>query len=148
MIAFTIPGTPQGKARARTCRNGHTYTPDNTVLYENLIKTEFLRQCGREQRILSDKTRPALQMEIVAVYPVPASYSNRSRVAALSGNLLPSKKPDADNVAKIVADALNGLAYDDDAQITDLTVMKRYGQEPEVRVKVWPIFTETNEMKG
>ena len=142
MIAFTIPGPPQGKARARTCRNGHSYTPENTVLYENLVKTEFLRQCGREQRIRAEQNRPALGMEIVAGYPVPSGYSKRKTVSALAGDLLPAKKPDADNVAKIIADALNGLAYDDDAQITDLTVMKRYGQEPEVRVKVWPIFTE------
>lgn len=60
MIAFTIPGPPQGKARARTCRNGHSYTPKNTVLYENLVKTEFLRQCGREQRIRAEQNRPAL----------------------------------------------------------------------------------------
>ena len=140
MIAFTIPGAPQGKARARTCRNGHTYTPDNTVLYENLVKTEFLRQCGRGQRIRSDDTRRAISMQITAVYPVPASYPKRDKVAALAGDLLPTKKPDADNVAKVIADALNGLAYDDDAQITDLSVLKRYGEEPEVRDKLWPVF--------
>ena len=144
MIAFTIPGPPQGKARVRTCRNGHSYTPENTVLYENLVKTEFLRQCGREQRIRAEQNRPALGMEIVAVYPVTSGYSKRKTVSALAGDLLPAKKPDADNVAKIVADALNGLAYDDDAQITDLSVMKRYGQEPEVRVKVWRMFEGGN----
>lgn len=143
MIAFTIPGAPQGKARARTCRNGHTYTPDNTVLYENLVKTEFLRQCGR--RRLSADDRPALSMEIIAVYPVPASYSKRKRVAALAGDLLPAKKPDADNVAKIIADALGGLAYIDDAQITDLSVMKRYGEQPEVRVKLWTVSEQGSE---
>lgn len=140
MIAFTIPGAPQGKARARTCRNGHTYTPDNTVLYENLVKTEFLRQCGRGQRIRSDSAHRAISMQIIAVYPVPASYPKRDKVAALAGDLLPTKKPDIDNVAKVIADALNGLAYDDDAQITDLSVLKRYGEEPEVRVKLWPVF--------
>lgn len=137
MIAFTVPGPPRGKARARTCRNGHSYTPENTILYENLVKTEFLRQCGRRRATIDG--RPALKMEIVAVYPVPSSYSKRKTVSALAGDLLPAKKPDADNVAKIIADALNGLAYEDDAQITDLTVLKRYGQDPEVRVRVWPI---------
>lgn len=127
MIAFTIPGAPQGKARART------------VLYENLVKTEFLRQCGRGQRIRSDSAYRAISMQIIAVYPVPASYPKRDKVAALAGDLLPTKKPDIDNVAKIIADALNGLAYDDDAQITDLLVLKRYGEDPEVRVKLWPI---------
>lgn len=92
------------------------------------------------QRIRSDDTRRAISMQITAVYPVPASYPKRDKVAALAGDLLPTKKPDADNVAKVIADALNGLAYDDDAQITDLSVLKRYGEEPEVRVKLWPVF--------
>ena len=137
MFNFIIPGEPKGKARARTCRSGHTYTPDSTVLYENLIKTEFLRQCGQSARIRTNNERPALGMEIIAMYPIPASFSNRKRVAALAGDMLPAKKPDADNIAKIIADALNGLAYGDDAQITELRVMKRYGDCPEVRVKVW-----------
>lgn len=137
MIYFIIPGTPQGKARARTCCNGHTYTPESTVLYENLVKTEFIRQCGRAARIRAGNERPALGMEIIAMYPVPASYSNRKRISALAGDILPAKKPDADNIAKIIADALNGLAYDDDAQITELCVLKRYSECPEVRVKVW-----------
>ena len=39
MIAFTVPGPPQGKARARTVYNPKlkrsiSYTPDNTVLYK------------------------------------------------------------------------------------------------------------------
>ena len=135
VMSFTVPGNPQGKARARTCRNGNTYTPDNTVLYENLIKTEFLSQYGRGNRI----RQSAVFMHIIAVYPIPASYSKRDKAAALAGDLLPAKKPDADNVAKVIADALNGLAYDDDAQITDLLVVKRYGADPEVHVKLWPV---------
>ena len=75
------------------------------------------------------------------MYSVPSSYSKQKTVSALAENFLPAKKPDADNVAKTIADALNVLAYEDDAQITNLTVMKRYDEPPEVRVRVWPIFT-------
>lgn len=45
-LFIVIPGKPQGKARARTCKTGHSYTPENTVLYENLIKTSFLERYG------------------------------------------------------------------------------------------------------
>ncbi len=48
----------------------------------------------------------------------------------------PHKKPDSDNIAKVVADALNGIAYDDDAQIADLTVIKRYTENPCVKVTI------------
>lgn len=44
-VSFQVPGKPQGKARARTFYNGRlkrsmTITPENTVLYENLIKRD------------------------------------------------------------------------------------------------------------
>ena len=51
-IKFTIPGPPQGKGRPRFSRRGKfvtTFTPDKTVLYENLIRMEYQRQCGTER---------------------------------------------------------------------------------------------------
>ena len=46
-----------------------------------------------------------------------------------------TKKPDIDNVAKSVLDALNGLAFDDDSLIHDLQIIKRYTiGEPRVEV--------------
>lgn len=53
----------------------------------------------------------------------------------LQGKILPTKKPDCDNIAKIICDALNGVAYDDDKQIVALKVTKIYSDEP--RVIVW-----------
>jgi Holliday junction resolvase RusA-like endonuclease len=47
----------------------------------------------------------------------------------------PTTKPDTDNIAKICLDALNGIAYHDDAQIVELQVSKLYSDEP--RVVVW-----------
>ncbi len=83
------------------------------------------------------KQKPALKMEIYAGFQVPKSFSNKDRISALSGNLSPTKKPDSDNIAKVVADALNGIAYDDDdAQIADLTVIKRYTENPCVKVTI------------
>ena len=45
-------------------------------------------------------------------------------------------KPDADNLAKFVMDALNGTYYKDDSQVCALHVMKRYGDENSVRVQL------------
>ena len=47
-----------------------------------------------------------------------------------------TKKPDADNLAKAILDALNGVAYPDDAQIVKLTVRKRYGEADMVHVLI------------
>jgi hypothetical protein len=38
--------------------------------------------------------------------------------------LLPLRKPDWDNAAKLVCDALNGIAWRDDAHVADARVLK------------------------
>ncbi len=48
----------------------------------------------------------------------------------------PTKKPDIDNIAKVILDALNKLAFKDDNQITKLSIEKVYSEEEKVYVKV------------
>ena len=40
-MVFEVLGKPQGKARPRFTRTGHTYTPNNTTNYENASLTAF-----------------------------------------------------------------------------------------------------------
>ena len=56
----------------------------------------------------------AVRAEITAYYGIPKSAGRRAGADMMSGKLRPTKKPDLDNVAKIVLDSLNGLAYQDD----------------------------------
>jgi Holliday junction resolvase RusA-like endonuclease len=49
-----------------------------------------------------------------------------------TGRLTKPTKPDLDNLAKGVCDSLNGLAYADDSQIVELTVLKYRAAEGEV----------------
>lgn len=137
MIDFIIPGKPQGKARARTVYNAQTkrsvsYTPDKTVLYENLIKAMYLQNCPDE----SYMDGQALQVTITAAYEPTKSASKKNRGLMLSGIMKPCKKPDADNVAKVVLDALNGLAYKDDTQVCSLSVLKKYAEQEGVSVHI------------
>ena len=130
-ITFTVLGEPVGKARQRVTRFG-TYTPEKTVLYENLIKTEYRRQCNDHR---FDDKQP-LCMEVKAEYMIPASASKAKRAAMARGEIRPMKKPDWDNVGKVVSDALNKLAYRDDTQIVDCTVQKFYSDRPRIIVKI------------
>jgi Holliday junction resolvase RusA-like endonuclease len=132
-ITFTVLGEPVGKARQRVTRFG-TYTPEKTVLYENLIKTEYRRQCNDHR---FDDKQP-LCMEVKAEYMIPASASKAKRAAMARGEIRPMKKPDWDNVGKVVSDALNKLAYRDDTQIVDCTVRKFYSERPKITVKIGP----------
>jgi Holliday junction resolvase RusA-like endonuclease len=76
-----------------------------------------------------------LAVTIEAIFGVAKSDSLKKRQAKLCGLLRPVKRPDFDNIAKIVCDALNGVAWHDDAQIVNAQVIKLYGVEP--CVKVW-----------
>ena len=75
-----------------------------------------------------------LRAEIIAYFPIPKSTSKKKRDEMERGLILPTKKPDTDNIAKAILDALNGLAYYDDAQVVHLEVQKRYSNEPRAEV--------------
>lgn len=75
-------------------------------------------------------------MEITAFFDIPKSFSKKRIEEALEGCISPLKKPDADNIAKIICDALNGVAYKDDTQVVELRVRKIYAAEPSVSVLI------------
>lgn len=139
MKKFIILGEPKGKGRPRFTRNGHTYTPKDTANYETLVRLEYERQCEGmfEQGI-------PLELRIKAYFAMPKSVSKRKRSDMLAGELRPTKRPDMDNIVKIVADSLNGAAYHDDAQIVSTTIEKWYAAVPRVEVSIREIGTVNN----
>ena len=135
-INFTVMGEPKGKGRPRFCRNtGHAITPKDTVNYETLVKMEYTQACG--EQIFPDNAM--LDMRIKAYYSIPKSASKKRHAAMLSGDIRPTKKPDMDNVIKIIADSLNKIAYRDDTQIVDCQVRKFYSEKPRVEVMIQTI---------
>lgn len=126
MGKIIIEGKIKGKARPRfNTRTGHAITPKDTVQYENWVK-----MCYKEQQATKYLEGP-LRALIVAYYKIPKSYTKKRVEAIRRGEEYPTKKPDLDNIAKIVLDSLNKIAYDDDAQIVELTVLKRYTEDVE-----------------
>lgn len=75
-------------------------------------------------------------MKIQAQYPIPQSLSKRKKREAIAGLIMPTTKPDGDNILKVVMDALNGLAYDDDKQVVKMGIIKVYGVNPGLMVQV------------
>ena len=132
---FFIPGEPQGKGRPRfSTQHGRviTRTPDETVLYENLVKMEYRQQC-RGIRFPDDAM---LDVRVYAFYAIPSSVSKKKRKAMLEKKIRPTKKPDFDNIGKVICDSLNGIAYRDDAQVVDGMVRKFYAEHPRVVVTI------------
>ena len=135
-VSFTIPGEPFGKGRPRaTTRAGHAalYTPKKTVTYESLIA-----HAAQQAMAGAAPVEFACQVQMIITVSVPASWSKKKQAAALIGKVLPTKKPDTDNVVKAVFDGINGVVWRDDVQAVDLFVRKRYGVLPGVQVRVTP----------
>lgn len=135
MIKLTIYGAPMGKARARTVRkaNGrvHSYTPSKTVAYERKVAKAFVSEVGK-----ANPTNKPCAVSVIAWYKIPKSFSKKNIALALAGELLPCVRPDVDNIAKLICDGLNGLAWVDDKQVIKLTVEKRYGTVARVEVNI------------
>ncbi len=138
-ITFSIPGPPQGKARPKVVRiktgASVTYTPDKTVRYEELTRSRY--QAAAHGFKFADDAQVGVQ--ITARYSIPASKSKKIKFAMAAGQIKPAKKPDCDNIVKIVCDALNGIAYRDDAQIVLVQIAKEYADEPQTDVRLWKI---------
>lgn len=136
---FVVEGKPTGKGRPRFKRVGNfvqTYTPANTAEYEKLVKLRFQNAGGA----ITDKP---VKIEIVALFAPTKSTKKRDKAEMLMNKILPTKKPDCDNIAKIILDALNQIAYKDDAQVIELIVKKRFAAEARVYVHI-----EEIDMRG
>lgn len=126
-FAFMVEGTPIGKARPRFVRRGNfvsTYTPKTTKEYEENIAKGFTSMGGT----IFDY--PFLRVKISAYFPIPKSTRKADRQQMKEGGFWYNKKPDCDNIAKAVLDALNNVAWADDKQVVSLDVKKFYSEKP------------------
>lgn len=116
-----VPGAPVGWKR--TNGNGkRRYTHPETRAKEMEIG-----QYAKVAMVGRPLLQGALRVEVIAWMPVPDSWSKRKKTLALGGNLRPTAKPDSDNILKLALDALNGIAWKDDAAVVDVRCQKKFG---------------------
>lgn len=131
-IVIEIPGKAVGKGRPRFRNTGkfvQTYTPGKTVEYENLVRLAWMNSGAA-------KMDGDIAVEILAYFPIPKSVSKKKQ-AELMDSPYPHK-PDVDNICKAILDSLNGIAFDDDSQVTYLTIYKAYSDTPRTIVTFFP----------
>ena len=98
-IRFSIPGQPMGKQRPRVVHNGsfsRTFTPKETVSYENLVRVMY-REAAKGRRFADEDM---LDVRVIAYYSIPKSTSKKKRKLMLEHKIRPGKKPDWDNIGK------------------------------------------------
>lgn len=129
---FEVPGKITGKGRPRVnTTTAIAYTPTKTKEYEELVKQYFIIK-NRGVKPLEGR----ISVTIKAYFGIPKNASKKQREEMLNNNISPVKKPDIDNIAKIILDALNKLAFNDDNQIIKLSIEKIYSEEEKVYVKI------------
>lgn len=114
--------------------NGIAFTPKKTANWE-----AYARMCATATMQGQRARREPCELSVIAVFPVPKSWPGWKRDAALNGEIRHTTKPDLDNILKAAKDALNGVVYADDAQVTQTTMRKQYGTSPRVVIEVYPV---------
>jgi Holliday junction resolvase RusA-like endonuclease len=139
MIELIIPGEPVGKQRPKVfpmrTRTGliirRGVTPEKTMNYETLIRQLFaVKYPGFEP------LEGPLALTVEAFLLIPKSASRKKKAAMADGEIIPEKRPDFDNLAKIAADALQGFAYRNDSQIAEAVIRKRFSQVPRMKIGI------------
>jgi Holliday junction resolvase RusA-like endonuclease len=133
-VTVVIAGGPVAKARPRLTRRGIAYTPAHTRKYE---------AHGRlaAQQVMGD--RPPLEapvrLELLVELPIPISWSIRRRAAAVTGDIVPTSRPDLDNFLKAILDAINSIVVADDAQVVEVRATKKFGIAPKMVATIFPL---------
>lgn len=132
-IYFNVLGEPFAKQRPRATRKGRyitVYTPPETKKYEAKVSKAY-KEIYKDKQLDGDLT-----VNIDGKFGIPKSVSKKIKAKMLAGEIPHTKKPDCDNMAKICLDALNGVAYPDDAAINRLNVSKEYSDTAMVNITI------------
>lgn len=136
LMEIVVYGEPTPQGRPRFTKTGHTYDPERSRNYKQLVRfwvTQHLKKI--------DDWKPfenALCVDLTFFVGIPSSWTKKKRIGASVGKIRPISKKlgDLDNMVKCVTDAISGLVYVDDSQIVNLGASKYYSDTPRCVLKV------------
>lgn len=122
-VIMLVEPMPKLRPRFRVVRGRvFTHTPYETKVFENEVAALYLTRA----KGLKFEAHEPLQVRIEFYLQHPKSFTKKKIQAIEDGLFQHTVKPDLDNLTKAVLDALNDVAWHDDAQIIDLQVHKAY----------------------
>lgn len=129
-VNFVIPGKPFGKKSVRTTMKGWSYMPKENTEYKNKV----IKAYKEKYKNFKFDAKAPLYVEITARFEMPQSASLKLQTQMIQGEVMPTVKPDSDNIVKMVLDSLNKVCFEDDKQVVLHVCRKQYGIAPEVIV--------------
>ena len=146
LVRIVVPGAPVAWARAGGNFGGKIqfFTKPKARKYVERVKSRAMFAMQGRDAIM---TGP-VSMRIMVSLPIPASWPKWKRSKAATGAILPTSIPDIDNYEKAALDALKGVVYVDDAQVTDMISTKRYAADPSLILTVAEIADAAGAKAG
>ena len=140
-ISFCVPGQPM--AWKRPGGNGKMRFERKEVTSQKAL---FVF-AAREEMGDREPLMVPIHLFVRATFDIPESWPNWKRDAALAGHIEHTRKPDADNLLKLVKDALNAVAWRDDSYISSCAVEKTFGFLLGVQVEITPLPKLPSQIK-
>ncbi len=129
---FEVPGKVVGKERPRVnMYTGRVYTPNKTKEYETLIQQYF-----KISYPMAEMLEGRVHIDIIVYLKIPKGTSKIKMQDMLENKISPTKKPDIDNIAKSILDAMNGFVFKDDNQVAKISIEKRFATEEKAEIIV------------
>lgn len=134
MFIFEIHGIPVAQKQTRfSCINNKPRTWDPSSKEKEIIQWQV------KPLAPSEPLKGPIEMILTFLLPIPKSASKALRKAMINRVVLPIKKPDIDNLAYLVTNALKKIVYEDDSQIVAQKIFKFYSEKPGTIIQIKPI---------
>lgn len=138
MITLDLFGEPVPQKRPRFNRSGHCYDDQKKIKegYRWQIKSQFR----------SEPLTTPIALDLIFFMPIPKSLSKLKKRQMENGLIGHIKKPDLDNLQKLVLDCLNNLVFEDDSQVCEIRAKKIYSSKPGTLVRVIPLAADKRDL--
>jgi Holliday junction resolvase RusA-like endonuclease len=127
MLIFEIDTIPKPQKQTKFSYKG-AYDPSKE--YKNSIQWQ-MKPYAPKNPILGP-----VRVHLTFLLPIPIGTSKIKKRQMINGICVPWKRPDLDNLAYTVTNAMQNVIYEDDSQIIDLVLSKRYAEMPKIIIKV------------
>lgn len=142
MIIIEVLGRPIPLNRPRACKRGEFIR-----MYDSQVQEKKQVQWQVRSQYQEDPLKTPLLVDLDFIVPIPSHTSKVRTRLMLQNDLPPMVKPDLDNLIKFILDCLNGILFDDDSQIVEISARKKYGSIPRTVVRAISMNEIEEKMK-
>jgi Holliday junction resolvase RusA-like endonuclease len=119
-MTFDVPGPPVPWARARRMGNRY-FVDEKTAAFKRKVAL-----AAKNAGVVKIEKPHAVRLWLEFYLPRPKPNKT----------MFPVDRHDVDNLAKVILDAMNGVAFEDDGQVITLHINKRWSDPPSTRVHI------------